>query len=156
VPAQSYGWLFALAVLGVMAANTINARLVTSLGIDRSLRLGGYGAAIAGIVLLLNALTNWGGLAGLVAPLFVFVSMNGFILANAMGGALQPFPDRAGAVAALVGAVQFGAGIVGSMLVGVFNDGTPGPMAWTIAVAGVGVAICAAALPRHAPRSAAN
>jgi DHA1 family bicyclomycin/chloramphenicol resistance-like MFS transporter len=139
VPAQSYGLLFALAVLGVMASNTLNARLVTQLGIRRSMRLGGYCVAAASIALIVNATTGWGGLAGLVASLFVFVSMQGFIVANAMAGAMQPFPERAGAVSALMGALQYGAGIVGSTLLGLFADGTPRPMAWVMALAAAGV-----------------
>lgn len=148
VPAQSYGLLFALGVVGVMATNTVNGRLVTRIGIDRALRLGALGATAAAIALVVNATTGLGGLVGLAASLFVFVSMNGFILANAMAGALQPFPERAGAVSALVGALQYGAGILGSMLVGFFSDGTPRAMAWVIALAAAGVAAVAFSLPR--------
>jgi DHA1 family bicyclomycin/chloramphenicol resistance-like MFS transporter len=53
------------------------------------------------------------------------------------------YPERAGAVSALVGAIQYGCGIVGSALVGIFADGTPWPMGWVIAVAGLGSAACA-------------
>jgi len=148
VPAQSYGLLFALGVLGVMASNTINARVVRRIGIDRSLRLGGLGVVVAAAALAVNATTGWGGLAGLVASLFVFVSMQGFILANAMAGALQPFPQAAGAVSALAGALQYGAGIVGSTLVGLLADDTPRPMAWVIAVAAAGVLASVLGLPR--------
>ena len=69
-------------------------------------------------------------------PLFLFVSATGFIVANSIGGALAGFPQRAGAVSALVGAIHYGAGIVGSALVGGFADGTPWPMGWVIALAG--------------------
>jgi DHA1 family bicyclomycin/chloramphenicol resistance-like MFS transporter len=82
-------------------------------------------------------------LIGLAVPLFVFVSLAGFIIANSISGALACFPQRAGAVSALVGALQYGAGIVGSALVGAFADGTPRPMACVIAVSGLGCALCA-------------
>jgi hypothetical protein len=49
----------------------------------------------------------------------------------------------AGAVSALVGALQYGAGILGSGLVGAFADGAPGPMGWVIALSGLGCALCA-------------
>jgi DHA1 family bicyclomycin/chloramphenicol resistance-like MFS transporter len=52
------------------------------------------------------------------------------IVANSIAGALASFPNRAGAVSALVGAIQYGTGIVGSAMVGAFADGTPWPMAW--------------------------
>jgi DHA1 family bicyclomycin/chloramphenicol resistance-like MFS transporter len=65
------------------------------------------------------------------------------IVANSIVGALAGFPERAGAVSALVGALQYGSGIVGSALVGVFADGTPWSMGWVIALCGLGSALCA-------------
>ena len=140
VAPQAYGLLFALGIVGVMAANTINARLVTRIGSDRLMRWGTLGAALAGLVLAVAARTGWGGLPGLVLPLFAFVSATGFIVANSIAGALSRRPDRAGAVSALVGAAQYGAGIASSALVGAFADATPWPMGWVIAVAGLGSA----------------
>jgi DHA1 family bicyclomycin/chloramphenicol resistance-like MFS transporter len=75
-----------------------------------------------------TAWTGWGGLPGLVTPLFVFVAATGFIVANAIVGAHAISPQRAGAVSALVGAVQYGSGMVGSALVGAFADATLWPM----------------------------
>ena len=66
-----------------------------------------------------------------------------------IAGALAGFPDRAGAVSALVGAIQYGSGIVGSALVGAFADGTPWPMGWVIALAGIGSLLCARLLIPH-------
>ncbi len=79
----------------------------------------------------------------MVLPLFVFVSTTGFIVANSIAGALCDFPQRAGAVSALVGAMQYGSGILSSALVGGFADGTPWPMGWVIALAGLGSLACA-------------
>jgi len=42
--------------------------------------------------------------------------MNGFILANAVAGALSSIATRTGAAAALIGAIQYGSGMVGSAL----------------------------------------
>jgi MFS transporter, DHA1 family, multidrug resistance protein len=139
---QMYGVLFAAGIVGIMLTNQINGRLVGRLGSDRLLQLGAYGAALAALVLALDAWTGWGGLAGLVIPLFVFVAANGFIVANSISGALDVLPQRAGAVSALVGALQYGSGIIGSALVGLFADGTPWPMAWVIAAFGVGSLVC--------------
>ncbi|HEY0206847.1 MAG TPA: multidrug effflux MFS transporter [Acetobacteraceae bacterium] len=143
VPPQLYGALFALGIVGIMAANLVNARLVTRLGSDRLLRVGAAVAAMAGVASAVTAWTGWGGLAGLVGPLFVFVSATGFIVANSVVGAFALAPQRAGAVSALVGAVQYGSGMAGSALVGVFANGTPGPMGWVIALGGIGSAACA-------------
>jgi MFS transporter, DHA1 family, multidrug resistance protein len=143
VPPQLYGLLFATGIVGIMVTNFANSRLVTRLGSDRLLLSGTSAAALAGIVLAVAAWINWGGLAGLALPLFLFVSPTGFIVANSIAGALADFPERAGGVSALVDAIQYGSGIIGSALVGAFADGTPRPMGWVIALSGVGSLLCA-------------
>jgi MFS transporter, DHA1 family, multidrug resistance protein len=143
VPARLYGPLFAVGIVGIMVTNLVNSRLVVRLGSDRLLAFGAGAAALAGLALAVAARTDWGGLWGLVVPLFVFVSASGFIVANSIAGALAGFPERAGAVSALVGAIQYGSGIFGSALVGAFTDGTPWPMGWVIALAGAGSLVCA-------------
>lgn len=143
VSPQSYGMLFALGIAGIMLTNHLNARLVGRFGINRLLRCGSAGAAVSGLALALVTRSGLGGLTGLVIPLFLFVSATGFIVANSIVGALGRHPERAGAVSALVGALQYGAGIFGSALVGFFADGTPWPMGWIIAAFGAGSLVCA-------------
>jgi DHA1 family bicyclomycin/chloramphenicol resistance-like MFS transporter len=133
VSAQLYGLLFALGIVGIMVANQINSRQVRRLGIDRMIRVGSVLATLAGAVAAFTAWHDWGGLWGLVTPLFFFASATGFIVANAIVGAMDTYPERAGAVSALIGAIQYGSGILGSACVGYFADGTPFPMALTIA-----------------------
>jgi DHA1 family bicyclomycin/chloramphenicol resistance-like MFS transporter len=62
----------------------------------------------------------------------------GLIVANSVAGAMTCFPERAGAVSALVGAIHYGSGIIGSALVGLLADGTPWPMGLIIGMTGVG------------------
>ena len=143
VSPQFYGLLFGAGIVGIMITNLLNSRLVRRLGSDRLMRVGTLGAALAGMLLAVDARTDWGGLAGLVIPLFLFISATGFIVANSIAGALGLFPERAGAVSALIGAIQYGTGILGSALVGIFTDGTPWPMGCVIALAGVGSLLCA-------------
>ncbi len=138
VPPQYYGGLFALGTLGVMAANLVNARLVMRWGTDRLLKHGALAAAIAGLVAALVGAMNFGGLAGLAGALFCFIAASGFIVANSIASALARFPERAGAVSALAGAMQYGGGIFGAGLIGLFADGTPRPMVFVIAAAGLG------------------
>ncbi len=66
VPEQLYGLLFGAGIAGIMATNTLNARLVRRVGSDRLLRYGATGAALFGLVLAMAARTGWGGLWGLV------------------------------------------------------------------------------------------
>jgi DHA1 family bicyclomycin/chloramphenicol resistance-like MFS transporter len=146
-----YGVLFGSGIIGIMATNLINARLVTKCGIARLLRIGTSTAALAAIILSVDARTGWGGLAGLALPLFIFIGVTGFIVANSIAGVLGFFPGRAGAASALVGAMQYGMGMAGSALAGAFADGTPWPMGWVIALSGIFSALCAWALTPPAP-----
>ena len=152
VPAQAYGLLFGINIAGMMAANLVNSRLVMRVGTDRLFRIGTAVAALAGIVLAANARTGFGGLPGLVVPLFFYVSMLGFIVANSVAGALSAFPHKAGAASALVGAMHYGTGIFTAAMVGWFADGTPWAMGWIIALAGCGAFASAMLLVRPGVR----
>ena len=140
---QAYGLVFGSGILGIMATNMINARFVMRWGLLPLLRAGASVAALAGLWAVFAAWTGFGGLPGLVAPLFLFIAMNGLVIANSLAGAMASYPKQAGSVSALVGALQYGAGIAGSGLLGLFSDGTPRPLGGVIAVAGVGAALCA-------------
>jgi DHA1 family bicyclomycin/chloramphenicol resistance-like MFS transporter len=89
-----------------------------------------------------------------VVPLCLFVSCIGLIAANSITGALNLFPGVSGSVSALVGASQFGVGVVGSALVGVFADGTPWPLGALMAVFGVAAMLCAVLLVPRAHAAA--
>ncbi|WP_042297593.1 multidrug effflux MFS transporter [Paraburkholderia bannensis] len=143
VPPQLYGVLFGAGILGIMVTNQVNARLVLLYGSDRLMRWGTLAAALSGLVLAVDARTDWGGLIGLFIPLFTFMSVAGFIVANSIAGALGCAPERAGAVSALIGSVQYGTGILGSALVGVLADGTPWPMAYVMTLMGLACAASA-------------
>jgi MFS transporter, DHA1 family, multidrug resistance protein len=151
---QIYGLLFAAGIVGIMLTNLLNARFATLFGSDRTMRAGTMGAAIAGLLVALDAHMDWGGLMGLFIPLFLFVSATGFIVANAIAGALGCAPERAGAVSALIGATQYGTGIAGSALVGLFADGTPWPMGCVIALMGLASAASALVLVGSDPTEA--
>ena len=146
------GWITFIVITLSVAAVVLVCWGATALGDDSFLpeegtlastvNFWGWISIAWGALLALAAWTGWGGLAGLVAPLFLFVSAAGFIIANSIAGALAGFPERAGAVSALVGALQYGSGILGSALVGLFADGTPWPMGWVIAACGLGSFAC--------------
>ncbi|QXE92274.1 multidrug effflux MFS transporter [Geomonas subterranea] len=137
-PARLYGLLFGLGIIGIMLANILNRWLVGRFGHDRILLSGTIAALGTSVWAGFAAHSGLGGLWGLVVPLFLFASTTGFIVANSITGALADFPHRAGAVSALTGAVQYGSGIFGSGLVGLWADGTPWPLGLVVALSGIG------------------
>lgn len=148
VPPQYYGMLFALGSIGIMAANLFNVHYVTRFGSDRLMRIGSVAAGVMGVTVAVTSATGWGGLPGLVLPLFLFISCTGLIAANSITGALNLFPEVSGSVSALIGACQFGSGILGSALVGVFANGTLWPLGGSMAFFGIGCTLCAVLLVR--------
>lgn len=132
-----YGYLFGLNVVGLMAGAYLNGRLVLRFGARRLMAVGTGMLVLAGIALLAAAWTGAGGLVGIVLPLFFYVAPLSFIGANAIARATADFPDRAGGVAAVFGAAQFGFGAIAGAAVGQLHDGSAVPMALVIAVCGL-------------------
>lgn len=138
VPVRSYGFIFGVGILGIMATNLINRRLISRFGTLTLLKAGVYIAFGAATMLCVTSYTGWGGLIGLVVPLFIFFSMTGFIVANAIGLAMQDFLHEAGVVSAFIGSIQYGGGILGSAMVGYFANGTPWTLGWVTGLSAMG------------------
>jgi len=102
-----FGWIFGANAAGFMIAAQINRRLLKSHRADDILVRGAVGAAVAAAVLLVDALTGFGGVAGVFVPLLLVVTSLGFVATNAMAGGMAIDPARAGSVSALFGASQF-------------------------------------------------
>jgi len=154
VAPQHYGFLFGLNVLGIMLMGAINGRLVVRLGAERLLRWGVTGAALAGTALAVVGWTGWGGLVGLMIPLFGFISTIGLVAANAMARSLALFPQRAGTASALAGTIQFGFGALSGAAAGALADGTARPMTLVMGVAGLASLAILHLLVRRGPVSA--
>ena len=137
IPPEQYGWLFAINVLGVTSGSYLNRRWISRVGIERMYALTTWVAALAGLTLLAVAWLDLG-LVILMLPLFLCVGCIGFSSANAASAALADFPDLAGSASALLGMFGFGLGACSGALVGVLHNGTALPMAFVIALCGVG------------------
>lgn len=151
VTPKAFAMMFSAGIVGVILTNMLNTRLVVRLGLDRTLLFGAGLACVSGLLVAIAAMTDFGGLWGLYVPSIVFLSVNGFVVANAIAGSLSAEPRDAGTVSALVGAFQYGSGIAGSGLSGVVANGTPVPMGAIICLSGVGCLMSALWVIRHRP-----
>jgi DHA1 family bicyclomycin/chloramphenicol resistance-like MFS transporter len=131
---QHYGWLFAINIVGVMSMSAVNRRLVQRYALETLLKRAVGVAALAALALAVGTKLNVGGVVMIVATVFVFFSMNGIIAATATAAALDSAPNAAGSASALIGALQYGSGIISSLLLALFSDGTPWTMGWIIAL----------------------
>jgi DHA1 family bicyclomycin/chloramphenicol resistance-like MFS transporter len=139
---HAYGLVFGAGIVGLMAVNQLNARLVNRYGAGTLLQVGALGAAVTGLAFAWVTARDWQEVVGLVAVNLAFTAMNGLIAANAVASALARVSRAAGSASALVGALQYGGGMLGAALVAALSDGTPAPMGAVIAVGGVGCLIC--------------
>lgn len=129
---QHYGWLFAVNILGVMAMSMVNRRLVQRYPLEMLLKRAVMVSTVAALVLALLVKLQWGGIVAIVICIFVFFAMNGIIAATSTAAALDSVPQIAGSASALIGSLQYGSGIISSLLLALFNDGTPWTMSWII------------------------
>ncbi|WP_294904608.1 multidrug effflux MFS transporter [Tatumella sp. UBA2305] len=134
VAPQFYGWLFAVNIVGLMAVSMLNRRLVHHYPLEKLLKIAVAVALLAALALGVATALNIGGITLIIVPVFIFFSMNGIIAATSTACALDQVPEIAGSAAALMGALQYGSGIISSLLLALFSDGTPWTMGWIIAL----------------------
>lgn len=133
VAAQNYGFLFGLNIIGIMSLSFLNRKLVSRFALSKLLVVSSLVAFVASAVFFVLAWANMGGIWSVIMPMFVMFSMNGIIAACANAAALAAVPNQiAGSAAALLGSLQYGSGIISSLLLAVFSSGTLFTMAWII------------------------
>lgn len=133
VAAQNYGFLFGLNIIGIMSLSFLNRKLVSRFALSKLLVVSSLVAFVASAVFFVLAWANIGGIWSVIVPMFVMFCMNGIIAACANAAALAAVPNQvAGSAAALLGSLQYGSGIISSLLLAVFSTGTPFTMAWII------------------------
>lgn len=128
VDAQHYGWLFALNIIGVMGLSFVNRNLVKRFSLDQLLKFTTAIAMVALLILCFLIYAQIGGIYSIIAMVFVFFSMNGMIAANSTAAALDGVPEMAGSASALIGSLQYGSGIISSLLLAWLSTGTPTTM----------------------------
>jgi len=131
---SQFGLVFAAIAVGVVGSSQVNRLLLKHRSPDAILAWATLGAAAAGVALWLVALFD-APVPVVLAAVFVALSSNGLIAANASAGALNVDPLRAGAISGLMGGINFGMGAAASALAAAMYDGTARPLAANVAVA---------------------
>ena len=131
---QHYGWLFSINIAGVMVISFLNRKLVRRFTLHRLLRASTALSLTAILIMAALVKAELGGLYVIVGMVFVFFSMNGIVAATSTAAALEEVPHIAGSASALIGSLQYGSGIVSSLLLAFFSKGTPWAMAWVMLV----------------------
>lgn len=143
----AYGVSFGAGAAMLWTGNLVSQWATPRLGVRRVLAIASVLTATGGLVMV-GAVLAMPGLLGrptalaVVLPYMVFMLGAGPVLPLATVQALQPFPERAGTAASLLGCVQLTAGSLAGVGVGLWLQAAPGalPLALAIALAGTGVA----------------
>jgi DHA1 family bicyclomycin/chloramphenicol resistance-like MFS transporter len=130
---QQFGFTFGAGAVGLITATQLNVRLLRRWSPSQILASALTGGAIFAVVLLVLAATGWGGLPGVLVPLWLVLASAGLAFPNAPALALSRHGEAAGTAAALLGAVQFGVGALAAPLVGTLGTGS---VAMAIVIAG--------------------
>lgn len=130
VDPQHYGWLFAVNIIGVMVISFFNRYLVYRFSLRLLLQAATTISLLALIVMAVCVREESCGIAIIVGMVFIFFSMNGIVAAVATAAALDEVPHIAGSASALIGALQYGSGIISSLLLALFSKGRPWTMTW--------------------------
>ncbi|GAA4214240.1 multidrug effflux MFS transporter [Actinocatenispora rupis] len=148
--AQTFGIVFGVNAVGIVAASQVSARLVDRVGPAALMRTGQVTALVGGLALLAAVLLG-AGLPGVLPALFVVVASVGLVSPNAMALALARHGRIAGTASAVLGVLQYVVGAAIAPLVGVAGTRTAVPMAVVIAALVVGSVLLSAALLRNRP-----
>ncbi|WP_418956748.1 Bcr/CflA family multidrug efflux MFS transporter [Streptomyces tritici] len=129
---QTFGLLFGLNSIGLVAVGQINGKLLVGrVSLDKALGFGLTVITLAAVALLLMTAGVFGdvGLTGIAAGLFVLMSAMGLAMPNTNALALMRTPHAAGSASALLGTSSFLIGALVSPLVGIAGETTAVPMA---------------------------
>ena len=154
VAPERFGWVFGANALGLVAASQLNRRLLARWGSDTILLAGLGLSCVAGLLLLAVAATGFGGLPGLLAPLFICIASVGLVTPNSSAGAMAPHGAVAGSASALLGTLQFVVGALAGALVGAWHASSAVPMAAVIAGCMIAALLLFQGLARPALRRA--
>ncbi|MDI4655330.1 multidrug effflux MFS transporter [Xanthobacter autotrophicus] len=133
----AYSTLFAVNAIGLVIGAQVAPRLLGRFRPESIVRAAL--AVYAAVAVLLVALELNGGvpLAPFAVLLFIAIASSAFVMPLTSVMALESFGAVSGTAAALMGAVQFGAGTLASLVVSLTANGTALPMLATIAACGL-------------------
>jgi DHA1 family bicyclomycin/chloramphenicol resistance-like MFS transporter len=126
-----FGFFFSMCSIPFVAGAAMSSRLVTRLGLDRTIAIGIACYFVGGILQALGIVLFPKSLVVLLIPQMIFFCGVGFVMPHSIAAALTPFPERAGAAASLQGFLQ----MTFSACVGLVVASMIGATAWPLVTA---------------------
>jgi DHA1 family bicyclomycin/chloramphenicol resistance-like MFS transporter len=133
-PSSYFSWVFGINAVGFIIASQVNVRVQRKHSPERVLLGALLLQMAAAAVFVTDVVAGWGGLFGILVPLFFWIATMGFVIPNTTALAMGPFAANAGAASAMLGVLQFVLAAVSSGLVAAAADGTALPMVGCMAL----------------------
>lgn len=134
VSPRTFAWIFGGNAVGLIVASQVNVLLLKRWPSAAFLKATMIFQLCAALLLLIAAATGFGGIWGVIPPLFCAVICIGLIGPNGGALAMSPFGARAGSASALMGTLHGLGGATSSGLVGHMPGQGAVPMAVMIVV----------------------
>jgi DHA1 family bicyclomycin/chloramphenicol resistance-like MFS transporter len=141
LPPQKFGWLFGFIAAGLIAASQVNGRMSHNIPLWKVLRVANLVQLASGLAVLATAVTGFGGMVGIFAPVFVYMCATGFVFPNGNAIAMMRHGNMAGTASALLGTNQFVIAAATTIILGWIDNSSAVPMAIVIAACGAAAAL---------------
>ena len=135
--ALSFGLAFAAASAGYLAGTALAARIVTRLGLDRTIGIGAAALATGGLAAVVAIPLGGGSAIPLVAAMALYAAGMGLVQPQTIAGAMMPFPQRAGTASSLLGVSQMLCAALSGVIVGHLLGTSAWPVMLPLALSGV-------------------
>jgi len=111
-----FGWTSIFISIGIIVSQYLNSHFVMKKGIRGMMIYGIYAMMIAGVSMFIPACFHIINAWVIVGPSVIFSIATGFVFANAMAGAFEPFGHMAGIAGAMYGFLQMMGGVLTTFL----------------------------------------
>lgn len=138
---MQFAFAFAANALGLTLATQIGGLMTTKIGPRKTTIIATALRAVASVMLVLIYFLDLASLPIVLVMLFLCVALYGLVLPSSSVLALDKQASNAGTASALLGALGFGSGALGSALLSFFANGTAAPLFILMAVTAIGAAI---------------
>ncbi len=126
---QNFGWWFGANAAGFIGMSQVNAHLLRWRTPEEVLVRARLASVASAVVLAIDAFTGFGGMLGVIIPLYVTLGSFGLVGPNTQAAAMNVDPTRTGTISSIVGGATFAMGALISSLAGFLHVGGARPVA---------------------------
>jgi DHA1 family bicyclomycin/chloramphenicol resistance-like MFS transporter len=154
VPTAWFGYCYAFGVSGYMMGTIVCRRLLPTLGMQQTFRIGTGVALAAGLFFIVAVAFEFAHWSVLLVAMFLTMSAHGINFPIAQSGSVSPFPQQAGTAAGLAGALYMIVAFAVGTVVGATHNGTLYPLAIICCALGALLFSSVRAFPATRPEAA--